>query len=226
MQRVLKSIVKWAAAMAVGVGASGAMAYTAIDTNPSWDGVQFINSFGNPNTATYGQIITVPAGESVLTSFSFQINDQGTAFPMQAEVYAWDSVNSRATGAARYESAPVNTAGVNAFRRFTFNPNVALTAGQQYVIFATTSRNQTPPNTGARWGSVVNTAYAGGQFVYINNGTDTTQWTGNAWSTIASDLAFTATFGTPVVPALDPSMLLLLAGLLAVGGFVIVRRRA
>lgn len=226
--QITHRVSKWIATAVLALAAGTSMAYTVVDTNPSWNGTTFISSFGNPNTATYGQTVTVPSGDGFLSSFSFQINDQGTAFPFQAAVYAWDAANSRAMGTALYLSAPVTTAGANAYVRFTFTPNVTLTAGQQYVLMATTSYNQTPPTgVAARWGALTNdTTYPGGQFVFINNGTNTAAWTTLTWSNIAEDLAFTAVFGTPIVPALDQWALLLLAAVVAAGGFFAVRRRA
>ena len=137
-------IAKWAIGLMLLVTASMSFADTLINTNPAWNGTQYISSFGVPNTATYGQIVTVPAGETALTSFSFWINDQGTVITFRGEVYAWDAVNSRATGSALYESAPVSTSGGSTYQQFTFSipGGVPVTAGQQYVIFATTSRDQ------------------------------------------------------------------------------------
>lgn len=224
--QILNRLSKWIATAALALTAGTSMAYTLIDTNPSWNGTTFISSFGNPNTATYGQTVTVPAGEGFLASFSFQINDQGNVLPFQAAVYAWDAVNSRATGPALYLSAPVSTTGANAYVRFTFAPNVAVTPGQQYVLMATTSYNQ-PANGAMRWGALTSdTTYTGGQFVFINNGTNTAAWTTQTWSNIAEDLAFTAVFGTPIVPALDQWALLLLAALVAAGAVAVGRRRA
>jgi len=47
-----------------------------IDTTPQWNGTSFISSWGIPNTATYGQTITPTAGQTRLSSFTFQLNQQ------------------------------------------------------------------------------------------------------------------------------------------------------
>ncbi|MEO8653376.1 MAG: IPTL-CTERM sorting domain-containing protein [Ramlibacter sp.] len=203
-------------------------AYTLVDTNPSWDGSSGISPFGNPNTATYGQIVTVPAGESSLTGFSFQINDGGTAFPLRGEVYAWDSVNSRATGAALYESPVTSTAGVNGFRALSFTPSIAVAAGQQYVIFATVSRD--PAVGTSTWGLLANnTAYPGGQMVFLNNGANVALWLTSSWALVPLDLAFTVQFGVlsaiAPVPTLSQWMLMLLSVLMAGTVFVVMRRQ-
>lgn len=224
---------KWALALVLAVAATTAPAATLINTMPAWNGTQFISTFGVPNTQTYGQVVVVPAGETSLTSFSFVINDQGTALTMLGEVYAWNGSNM-ATGAALFESAPVTTGGVNAFQTFTFTipGGVAVTAGQQLILFATTSKSA-QTNSGSRWGAIVdNSAYPGGQFYFQNNGTSTATWTSVAWNTITYDLAFTAGFGgaTPAtvikdVPTLSGWMLTLLGAGLAAAGLGFLRFR-
>lgn len=226
------AFVKWAVALWLAAAASTAPAASFIDTRPAWNGTQFISSFGVPNTETYGQIVIVPAGETSLTSFSFMINDQGTALTMLGEVYAWNGANM-ATGSALYESAPVTTGGVNTFQTFTFTipGGVPVTAGQQLVLFATTSKSA-QTNSASRWASVPNGTYGGGQFVFQNNGTNTALWTTSAWSNIALDLSFTAGFGGATagalrdVPALGGPMLALLGAALAVAGLGFLRFRA
>ena len=56
------------------------------------------------------------------------------------------------------------------------------------------------PHSECRWGSVTNTAYAGGEFVFINNGTNVSQWTTIRWSGIGEDLAFRLDGLAPAVP--------------------------
>lgn len=221
--------------MVLALMASPAFAATVtVNTNSSWNGTDFISSFGIPNTATYGQIIVPPIGMTRLDSFSFQINSMGVAIVFRAEVYAWNPATSRATGPALWESAPVTATADSAYHQYTFTPpgGVTVQPGVTYVLFASTSKDQAgQPNSAARWGSVANTAYPDGQFVFINNTADTTQWTGSQWSTIASDLAFTAAFtgsasGSQDVPALSGLMLVALAGALAIAGALALRFRS
>lgn len=165
-------------------------AQAQINTIPGWNGSGFISSFGVTNTATYGETISVPAGASPLNSFSFEIGYCSNSVTFRGEVYAWDG--TKATGPALFESATQTVAAGSSYQLVTFNTGgLTLTPGA-YVLFASTSRDQgdAPPSS-CRWGSVGNnTAYAGGQFVYMNNGPDPTQWTLTTWSIIAQDLAF------------------------------------
>jgi hypothetical protein len=171
-----------------------AVTAASIDTTPSWNGVQFISSFGAPNTATYGQTITVPADTTTtLTKFSFFLEAPTSAI-FRGFVSQWDG--SKAVGTLLYESAPISTTQSAPFEEIVFNISggLKLNAGQQYVLFASTSKDPVQPASSGRWGSTNNTAYSGGQFVFLNNGTDPSQWTSTAWSTIAQDLAFRASF--------------------------------
>jgi hypothetical protein len=48
-------------------------ALTIIDTTPAWTG-SGVGIFGYPNFATFGQVITVPAKDRALESFTFYMN--------------------------------------------------------------------------------------------------------------------------------------------------------
>ncbi len=173
-----------------------ALAFTTIDTTPYWNGTAYISSFGYPDTATYGQVITTPTNtDVVLRSFSFHMKLPETC-TFRGYVYAWDG--TKATGTALYRSSTMATLGSGTFEEVDFKTEgITLAAGTQYVLFASVSE-ETGSGYG-NWGSTAETAYpgSGNSFVYINNGTDTTQWTTTNWSNIGMDLAFKATFVTP-----------------------------
>jgi hypothetical protein len=225
---------KWLAALVLVLVSSTAFAGLTIDTNPTWDGTQFINSFGVTDTATYGQIIVPPIGQTGLAGFSFQIGFATAAIQFQPEVYAWDAVNRHAVGAALWEGAPVTLPAGNGYTRFTFTipGGVSVTPGTPYVIFVSTSRLQTgAPASASRFGAVANSAYPDGQFVFLNNNTNPGLWTTGSWSTIALDLAFSVVFtgtgtGSLDVPALSGPMLLLLTAALAIAGALALRFRS
>lgn len=169
---------------------STALAQTSIDTISGWNGSTFISSFGVTNTATYGQTVTVAAGAGPLNSFSFEIGNCSANVSFRGSVYAWDG--SKATGASLYQSGVMSVAAGSTYNLVTFNTGgITLPAGT-YVLFASTSEDQGgAPNSACRWGAVAgNTAYTGGNFVFLNNGTATSQWTGTNWSSFSQDLAF------------------------------------
>lgn len=230
--RGFRALSKLAVGLLFFVAASPAFGYLTINTIPQWDGVGTVAQFGPPDTQTYGQLVTAPAGETSLTGFRFLINVQ-TGGPIQAQafVYAWDTVNSHLTGAALYQSPTIVISGIG-FQPYTVNiPGGApVTAGQVYVIFFSTSQIA-QVNGASQWALLSsNDAYTGGQFVYQNNGTNFGNLSTAAWSSFTQDLAFAVAFGgapldAAVVPMLDGSVMVLLAAALALVGALVVRFR-
>lgn len=178
------------------IGAPAASAATTIDTVAGWNGAEYVHSFGHSDTQTYGQTITAPVTSDCLSSFAFYINGP-SSMNFRGEVYAWDG--SKATGPNLYESPPVHTSGSGGFEQVVFNTgSICLTPGQQYVLFASTSKDAGSGD--GQWGARTDDPYTGGSYVYINN-SDASQWTTN-WDGLnggyagpAADVAFTATFG-------------------------------
>jgi hypothetical protein len=173
--------------------------HATINTYRSWDKSSSIAAFGNPNTTTYGQTITIPAGKTTLRRFNFYMgNFAGTrgTIVMRGEVYAWDG--QEATGDALWESAPVTIAyDDDAFHKVAFHTGgVAVTPGSQYVIFASVSKDfdQCTPGYLLQWGSVPDSTYADGSFVYLNDGGVPSEWTTVPWTVYPTDLAFKAVF--------------------------------
>ena len=175
-------------------------AAASLDNTASWNGSDYLENFGIPNTQTYGQVITVPSGVNQLTSFTF-LMQVPTTLAFRGEVYAWDG--TKATGAAIYESLPTSTTNGAVFQSITFTTGgVAVTPGQQYVIFVTSSRDNSGHSGVGRLGATYTDTLSGGAFVYENNGTDPTQWTGSTWNTFAAnDLVVQVAFGNAVVAA-------------------------
>jgi hypothetical protein len=212
--------------------AASASAQGTINTIPVWNGTSFISSFGVANTATYGETVTVGASASPLNSFSFQVGYCTADVSFRGSVYAWDG--TKATGASLYESSVMSVTASSTYQLVTFNTGGITLAPGTYVLFASTSQDQTgAPSSSCRWGSVGdNTAYAGGLFVFLNNGPNAAQWTTSTWSSIAQDLAFQVdglvsprptAVGAPAASTI--SLLLGFAALIGVGLFQASRRR-
>lgn len=208
-----------------------------IDTAATWNGVDEITDFGPSVTATYGQTITAAVDDGLLLSFTFFARlTSGTAFPMRAKVYRWDSGANRATGAPLFESGPV-TVSAATFQPYTFNipGGLPVVPGQMYVMFVTVSQDlPLPPGFGPFGAEAGSGTYSSGQFVFQNNVADTSRWTGQAWvslpGTPTRDLAFSATFSAPAatsptpVPTLGIFGYALLAAALAAMGMMTRRR--
>jgi len=179
-----------------------------IDTTTAWNGTTSINSWGTPDTATYGQTITPSARQIILNSFTFNLEKtSGTAPQYQAFVYQWDSVNNRITGSALYTSAILTAPTSGTFVPVTFNTGgTALTAHQQYVLFLTTSTVSGQASSAYGWGSVPDATYANGRFVFMNNSSTFALLSTSAWTTSwGGDLAFISTFAPSGGPLSVPS---------------------
>jgi hypothetical protein len=207
--------------------APGALASTTIDTTGDWipQGTSFAQlGWGQFNTATFGQTVTVPATDTKLDSFTFYL-DLPTELMFRGEVYAWNNSPTAcgsgpcATGQALYQSPSATQTTVynpapgssQDFQPITFNTGgINLAAGQQYVLFVTVSVDWTAnagidagcggclDNPGFIGGAVPNTdSYSGGDFFEIynqNQSSDTSQWTTMPWQNFVSQGLFDSAF--------------------------------
>jgi len=210
--------------------APGALAATTIGNISSWNGsvASGFGVAGAPNyyTPTYGQTVTVPSTDTVLDSFTFYV-DLPTNLFFRGEVYAWDPTTSdpnnfamgNATGMALYASGQMHTTSYGSgfapqAITFTIPGGLPLTANTQYVLFITTSRDFAA-NAGITatsfFGYTPTDTYSGGDWVYVDDGGDPSQWTTKGWTHPAAfpgcppcfagdDLAFQASFSGPQNP--------------------------
>ena len=186
-----------------------------------------IYSFGEPTTATMGQVFIVPLNDNVLTQFTFYVDDSvanGHDFAeFQTFVYAWNNVDARITGAALYTSTPAastNNGGLNGPETFTFDiGGLSLTPGGQYIFFASAINQFDGMESFSTTFGQTNNPYPGGAFYYSNVQTfHLLPLTG--WDTFAGhDWEFKATF----VP--EPSVIASLP-IIACSWCLIARRRA
>ena len=181
-------------------------AATLIDTTLSWDGTQIFQPFGESNTATYGQTFIVGA-DTQLDNFTFFMNDNlnTDTVDFEAFVMAWDGV--KATGSILFQSEPMTTTnnnGSDGFEAFAIDTGgVNLVAGNQYVAFFSSSNLFDGEIGTATWATIYEDVYAGGSFVYLNNGAQFDDVTSVNWDVITySDSSFSMYFTSRIpVPA-------------------------
>jgi hypothetical protein len=182
----------------IGVGALAnagtVQARTVIATTGFWTGGFRGNicAFAKPFYATVGQVVTVPARDSLLESFTFYMSDfrpvPGATLTFRGEVYAWDG--TKATGPNIWESTPQTLTLDPAFREVTLVPgDIALLAGHQYILFASLSKDYERNADEARscWGVLGRDVYDGGGSVFLDDRGDESAWTQIPWLTGADD---------------------------------------
>lgn len=130
-----------------------------VSTMPSWTGSGVLpwGPASDPVSTrdTYGQSLSAPTDSIRLDSFTFQLAgaNRGTAdgtlrdTNYQAYVYQFNSVTRAITGPALWSSGTQNISSLsmNQYQAFTFNPNIAVTGGTQYMLFLTTLGETQPP---------------------------------------------------------------------------------
>ncbi len=154
----------------------------------------FWNPFGNPNTATYGELFTSPNnGDHNLSSFSFYMGSPTTSGNIITGVYIATWTGTMA-GTLLYSNGPINYDNLGD-EEITINTGgLGLTPNSPYVMFLSVSQfyGQSTGETHVSQGSSI-TGLNG--FVYNNNSGNfnalfTTAWSGPLSPDWAVDLHF------------------------------------
>jgi hypothetical protein len=190
--------------------------------------VDSVGTFGNPDTATYGQTFVAPADVLTIDKFTFFISGESSvSLIYRAYVYEWSGPlqgnGGQAVGSAFFSSNPFTFTGDVALTYQAVNIDTASTAlvgGAQYVAFLTISNSDdynasvgvTSWGIGPFFQHGANNG--GGGFVFDNNGNDFSSLTTSPWDTFADygDLAFEMSFSTVPEPSTAVVALLFVGG--------------
>jgi hypothetical protein len=195
-----------------------------------------LGNFGYPQASqTFGETITAPLTDHVLSSFSFEMM-LPTTIQLRGYIYEWDG--TKAEGTEVFASDLVHTTASNTFQLFKFDTGgITMSAGERYVLFASTV------GTGSDFGfwgrpkplqydESLN-FYSNGEFVFINSG-DSGDWVKKAWMTSGNnsnplgpggDIAFSATFVSETKPVPEPGSVPLIGIAAVAAGILMANRR-
>ncbi len=142
-------------------------AVAQINTYPTWNGSDTICCIGYPNTATYGEAITTPAGGTDVESFSFWMQ-QAVGFQFQAFIAPWDNNNyliPNGLAGVSYLS-PITTVTNGNLVQYTFNAGgLPVTPGTIYM-FGVTIDNVYNQDAQFGAGTMGGDLFAGGNSTY------------------------------------------------------------
>jgi hypothetical protein len=171
--------------LVIAVAAQAEAATRTINTIPAWDGSSYVFPFGQPQTATYGQVITARSGTNRLDSFRFIVNlDPSIKF--RGYVYEWDASAQRAKGIARWSGTTRHTSAATWQPVTLQTGGLRLVPGRQYVVFLSVSEIPQADQTGIFAQPQEQDLYRGVAFVYFNN-SDASEWTTQPWDGGAGD---------------------------------------
>jgi hypothetical protein len=193
-----------------------AHAESTVDTLAGWDGTGEIPFFTPIGLTQIGQTVTVPAGESTLSGFTFQLAevDDPATLVFRPAVYEWDGHSPVApalwqggpTSLQRGGGSPgldCSTPAACVYEAVTFDTgDIPVTPGQQLVLVLTTLHDTS--SGFVSWGTVPDATYTQGSSVGSLAPDLAHEFDPAAWGPLPEDLAFRAVFGANRAVARPP----------------------
>lgn len=227
----MRTIILRVSALALAISGVAA-AQTPVINTPDFTSAGAFAGFGANGVPTAGQTFTVPVGDTFLNSFSFylandELNGGGADLVFKPYLMTW--AGDHPSGVNLLGVSPATAGNGSTYAEYLFNVGMAVTAGDVYVAFLTTSGvAQNGDGNGFNQFAGSNTAYAGGELVYAftaADGSDITapgNWTGSE----GGQLGFNAQFSGEQSTVPEPSEFVLLgSGLSGLIGLVRIRRK-
>ena len=178
-------------------GALHSFAQITFTNSPAWNGADYIFPFGEPDVATFGQVFTADASNTLMNGFTFHLrSESGGSVDFRGFVAAWDG--TKLTNPVLFESnqqsLPANT---NVFQSFSFDTaGLPLAPGAQYVAFISASLDfDTVAGTADAGITATQDTYPGGKMVIAANGSNFSALSTDPWIELdGMDLAFSMDF--------------------------------
>lgn len=217
---------------------SAQAAPVVVSTLSSWDGTTSIGDFGSSGFSGWGQFLRAPTGTNRMLDFTFLLSDaiQGSGtnmipVEMQALLVKYNPLTRYIEGPVLYRSNVISvpvTTGLE-FKEYTFDFDVAVNAGDTYMmfLFATNFDLTIPDDSRLRLATVGNVLSGAGWNIPASAFGDLDETLKNQWRFTANEeLAFSATFDFREVSTVpEPSTALLLASASLAGIWASRRRR-
>ncbi len=217
---------------------SATAAPVVVSTLSSWDGSTNIGDFGSSGFSGWGQFLRAPTGTNRMLDFTFLLSDaiqgRGTNMipvEMQALLVKYNPFTRFIEGPVLYRSDVISvpvTTGLE-FKEYTFDFDVAVNAGDTYMmfLFATNFELTIPDDSRLRLATVGNVLGGAGWNIPASAFSDLDEMLRDQWRfTENEELAFSATFDFREVNTVpEPSSALLLATAGLAGVWASRRRR-
>jgi hypothetical protein len=167
---------------------------------PSGGSIEFYWGPSSGGNQSYGEIFTVPGSSTVLNDYTLTVASD-SSFPFVSQLYAWNGTTT--IGPALFTSDVLTT--TSTLTSYTFNPDISVTAGNQYIAFVTNQPNGVSlGGSGLGIMAQTNSSFPGAGFAFAEGNP-----AGGSWFPFGTiNEQFHADFSSPS-PAPVPSTLLM-----------------